>query len=248
MILGGEGCQSIIALTTQLMCLAVAYPLSITHKSATLKKPPGCRTMTNDIVFGIEVNGEYRDKLKRTGAKKPSTQEMYPDTRLLKEGEALVLKGKTITNLDGRNIKSWQQGVVDGRVFVDDKSGTVILSANVATKDGMLLQRVEIPYKRNANGEWRADFTAHDMLTRTGHGNEVTVEPFHPEGKVESESRMRTRHFSEANEKLAKIWKTDPDNAIKDTLDLGSIKDVTKGKGVSPGIYTWHHVDAQEKR
>ena len=86
------------------------------------------------------------------------------------------------------------------------------------------------------------------MLTRTGHGNEVTVEPFHPEGKVESESRMRTRHFSEANEKLAKIWKTDPDNAIKDTLDLGSIKDVTKGKGVSPGIYTWHHVDAQEKR
>ena len=54
---------------------------------------------------------------------------------------------------------------------------------------------------------------AHDMLTRTGHGNEVTVEPFHPEGKVESESRMRTRHFSEANEKLAKIWKTDPDNA-----------------------------------
>ena len=35
------------------------------------------------------------------------------------------------------------------------------------------------------------------------------------------------------------------DNAIKDTLDLGSIKDVTKGKGVSPGIYTWHHVDAQ---
>ena len=141
-------------------------------------------------------------------------------------------------------METWQ-GVVDGRVFVDDKSGTVILSANVATQDGMLLQRVEIPYKRNADGEWRADFRAYDMLTRTGHGNEVTVEPFHPDGTVESDKQMRSRHFSEANDQLAKIWKVDPDNAIKTSLSEGAVKAVKGRKGVSPGTYTWHHVDAQ---
>ena len=47
----------------------------------------------NDIVFGIEVNGEYRDKLKRTGAKKTIYTRNVPGHKVVKRRGGISLKG-----------------------------------------------------------------------------------------------------------------------------------------------------------
>lgn len=176
----------------------------------------------------------------------PNLQARYPDATLLGKNEPLVINGETVTNLNGPKVENFQSSPVNGRVFVDEKTGTVILSANVATgKGGTLLERIEIPYSQNAKGEWRADFSDHNLLTKSGLNFEIKVNPLNLEGKVESKGVMSSRHFKEANLQLSNLWSGDPDNSIKRALKPQVISLVNDGAKRSPGPFTWHHVDAE---
>ena len=125
----------------------------------------------------------------------PELNKKFPNARLVVQNEVVTIDGTPATKV-GVDLDKFRNDVRDGRVFVDDKSRTVILSTNVAIGEGgTLLKRIEVPFKQNDNGEWRADFSSYDMLNQSEHGGKIRVTPLNVEGKIETKDAMRRRHF-----------------------------------------------------
>ena len=122
------------------------------------------------------------------------------------EGGGLLPDGSYVKNTGGDgqkygiNLKMFvapqDKGGYGGKVFYDAESGHLILTVNAKPRSGPKVGRVEVPYVRNANDEWRADFSA------ISPAKKVTIDPTLP--------KQRDLHFGAANLELAKELKKDP--------------------------------------
>lgn len=152
-------------------------------------------------------------------------------------------KDSTLTLTDGTKVRSFgdhtnvlrrftdpvSEGGYGGAVFHDRATDTVIVAVNMARESTPnVVSRVEVPFARNAEGEWRADFSQNSVYrTRIDPNLEAT----------------RRIHFKAANNKLAEAWRQDP--SIKESLKLSDpvAKTVEDSEPFSPDPYTWHHIN-----
>jgi len=91
------------------------------------------------------------------------------------------------------------------------------------------VKRFEVPYVRNANGEWRADFSTLSPTPK------VRIDP-----KLE---KIRGTHFRAANLKLAKRFKKNPSLVRRLNLSKEVLANVKAGERYSPTPYTWDHAN-----
>jgi len=130
-----------------------------------------------------------------------------------------------------RFVLPQSEGGYGGRVFYDADSGHLILTANARTAANQdLVERIEVPYVRNANDDWRADFSAYSKF-------DTRIDP--------SLAKSRSKHFAEANKNLAEAWKKDPSLKERLGLDEDVVALVNGGSGKSPKPYTWNHVNGE---
>ena len=157
----------------------------------------------------------------------------YPSARYVASDKPLLIDGLTINNLgvDLGTDKSFRKS--GGEVFLDDQSGTVILSINMVTnRNENELTRIEVPYKK-INGDWRADFTRYNELSVS---DSIRLS--------DGLALDRTKHFLDANKKLVTRIEANPE--LKETLGLDDTDvAVLKKSSASPESYTWHHVNAE---
>jgi len=140
--------------------------------------------------------------------------------------------GTKVANIDGLNLyrftKPQSEGGYGGRVFYDEKSGTIILAINMRSRvNPNLVDRVEVPFRPTKDG-WRPDFSQYSPYAT----------------KIDSTLEAKRRvHFGEANKKLAADWAKDP--SIKERLGLSPemVALVERGAQKSPAPYTWDHVN-----
>ena len=118
-------------------------------------------------------------------------------------------------------------------MFFSAKSGHLILAVNARTAvNPNLVERVEVPYVRNTNSEWRTDFSA--------------ISPYSTEISPNLK-KARNGHFIEANKKLRNELKNNEDLRTRLNLSDKAMEIVNGTEGISPKPYTWDHVNGQGK-
>ena len=164
----------------------------------------------------------------------PALVSQYPNARHVNLGDTVVVNGEKVSKLGVSLSENGSFRRSGGQVFVDENSGAVILSINMVTKENSnTLIRAEVPYVRNSKGEWRADFSQHNVL---GSNKAIQL--------AKGLKDVRKDHFMDANKKLADALKADPD--LKTELGFSDKLVELLGKGYggnSPPNFTWHHVN-----
>jgi len=126
-------------------------------------------------------------------------------------------------------LRPVEQGGWGGAVFHDTATDTLIVSVNMQrTGSEGTLDRVEVSFARNDQGEWRVDFG-----DNVAYANQIDPDL----------ARNRKLHFKEANLLLSAELATNP--TLEAQLNLGTVERalVDNGQRVSPAPYTWHHVN-----
>lgn len=118
-----------------------------------------------------------------------------------------------------------------GEVYYDRVSDTYVYAITMETRGNPgTMQRVEVPYRLDANGNRRADFSAYSTFN-------TSIDP--------NLAADRALHFREANRDLTAAMEANP--ALRGRLGLSDdvYRMVTKEPpdGRSPSPFTWHHVD-----
>lgn len=185
-------------------------------------------------------NGVARDASARTsfGQLRTDVAQDFPAAQrasLNPDGTLTLSDGTQVRNFGPRTnslerfTTSQADGGYGGALFYDRASNTVIAAVNMRTaaNEG-LVTRVEVPFSRNAAGEWRADFS------RTAP-YQTSIDP--------NMIRQRAEHFKAANQNLRDEIARNP--ALADRLGLSDAgaNAVRLANGTSPAPYTWHHVD-----
>ncbi len=133
------------------------------------------------------------------------------------------------TNRLDRFVQPQADGGYGGALFYDRASGTVIAAVNMRSEaNPNLVTRVEVPFARNAAGEWRADFSRLAPYS-------TSIDPTLP--------RVRDDHFRAANENLRASMASDSSLAGRLGLTAKGQKQVDNATTKSPEPYTWHHVN-----
>lgn len=150
-------------------------------------------------------------------------------TYTLADGEVTAKSGGTGSSDLRKVLRPIDEGGWGGAVFHDPATDTMILAVNLRTnRDPGVLDRVEVPYARNADGEWRADFSS-VAAYRT------SIDPELP--------KIRDIHFARANRQLSAELRHDLDLNARLGLAPKERAVVDAGQGFSPEPYTWHHVN-----
>ena len=162
----------------------------------------------------------------------PALRSIYPNVRHIETGDTLTVNGEKISNLGVDLTASGSFRKHGGQVFVDDQSGTVILSVNMVTRaNPKQLERVEVPYQKNNDGKWRADFSRHDKLSNSGANIRIS----------EGVANNRTAHFSDANKQLTSLLEKNLQLKLNLALNGVDLNLVKAAVGDSPTPYTYHH-------
>lgn len=186
------------------------------------------------------TNQVGRDDLARTSFARLRTDvaQDFPDA----QRAALGANG-TLTLSDGTQIRNFgartnplerfaapqADGGYGGALFYDRATDTVIAAVNMRTAaNDASVTRVEVPFTRNAAGEWRADFTQVAPYKTSIDPNMI---------------RDRAEHFKAANQNLRDAMQRDPTLATRLGLTGAGLDAVRLANGTSPAPYTWHHVD-----
>lgn len=162
----------------------------------------------------------------------------YPNAQratLNANGSLTLADGSEIRNFGARTNPLTRfgdpqaQGGYGGALFYDRASNTVIAAVNMRTAgDAGTVTRVEVPYRPNAAGEWRADFTQSAPYKTAIDPNLI---------------RDRAEHFRAANQNLRDAMVADPALAARLSLTPEGAAAVRAASGTSPAPFTWHHVD-----
>ena len=149
-------------------------------------------------------------------------------TLTLSDGTRIRNFGPRTNSLE-RFVTPQAEGGYGGALFYDRATDTVIAAVNMRTagNEGSVT-RVEVPYSRNAAGEWRADFSQQAPYRTSIDPNMV---------------RVRSEHFMAANQNLRAAMTLDPTLAGRLGLTDAGANAVRFATGTSPAPYTWHHVD-----
>lgn len=177
----------------------------------------------------------------------PTLRSRYPDAvpvRLedLTNGVRFTLSDGTETTKTGGHgstdlrkvLRPTSQNGLGGGVFHDPATDTMIVAVNMRSEANPdMLDRVEVPYTRDAAGVWRADFSHLSAYT-------TRIDPTLPND--------RDLHFETANGNLRRRLAEDAargDPTLERRLNLNDYeRGVVEGeKPSSPKPYTWHHVD-----
>lgn len=150
-------------------------------------------------------------------------------------GSLTLANGSDISNFGARTnrltqiVKPQSEGGYGGALFYDRATNTVIASVNMRTAaDSGTVTRVEVPYRQNAAGEWRADFTRAAPYKTSIDPNLV---------------KDRPEHFKAANQNLRDALAADSTLAARLGLSPEGLAAVQGARGTSPAPYTWHHVN-----
>lgn len=150
-------------------------------------------------------------------------------THTLSSGEVTAKSGGRGSSDLRKVLRPVDEGGWGGAVFHDPATDTMIVAVNIRTNRAPdVLDRVEVPYARDANGNWRADFSGVTAF-------DTTIDPTLPAD--------RDAHFEEANLELSERLATDPALTTRLGLSAEVRAVVDAGRGASPEPYTWHHVD-----
>lgn len=181
-----------------------------------------------------------RDDLAQTSFSQLRTDvaQDYPAAQrasLNSDGTLTLADGSRISNFGPRTNSLTRfttpqaDGGYGGALFYDRASNTVIASVNMRTagNEGSVT-RVEVPYTRNSNGEWRADFSQSAPYKTNIDPNMI---------------RDRAEHFKAANQNLRDALANDSTLAARLGLSDAGANAVRLANGTSPEPYTWHHVD-----
>ena len=154
---------------------------------------------------------------------------------LNRNGSLTLADGSEITNFGPRTntlqriVDPQSAGGYGGAVFYDRASNTVIAAVNMRTAGNAgSVTRVEVPFAKNAAGEWRADFTQLAPF-------KTAIQP--------ALIRDRGEHFKAANQNLRDALASDPTLAGRLGLTPEGLAAVRSASGTSPAPFTWHHVD-----
>lgn len=150
-------------------------------------------------------------------------------------GGLTLADGTTIRNFGDRTnrldrfVQPQADGGYGGALFYDRASNTVIAAVNMRSEaNPNLVTRVEVPFARNAQGEWRADFSRlAPYATR--------IDPNLPPDRLE--------HFEAANQNLRTDMAGDSSIATRLGLSPTGQQQVANATTRSPEPYTWHHVN-----
>ena len=150
-------------------------------------------------------------------------------THTLSSGEVTAKAGGHGSSDLRKVLRPVDQGGWGGAVFHDPATDAMIVAVNIRTNRAPgVLDRVEVAYARDANGEWRADFSGVSAYS-------TSIDPTLP--------KDYQTHFEAANQRLSEALIGDPNLDARLGLSPAERGLVDAGEGASPKPYTWHHVD-----
>ena len=131
------------------------------------------------------------------------------------------------TNTLRRFTDPIDRGGYGGQLFWDPKQKAVIVAVNMSGDvNPGLIDRVEVPFRLNGAGQWRADFSAQAPYS-------TSIPP--------AMVRDRRLHFEAANQNLYNAIQRDP--ALGTRLGIDTNVLIGADRFSPPPPYTWHHVD-----
>ena len=192
--------------------------------------PPGDELVPIRLPDGTETHAIVRRaEVPTEGRLTTGLRSEFPEAQRITLDERGRFEGNDNAGPNAPLFKRW---VEEGNeIYYDRASDTFIYAARMETSSRPgETQRIEIPYRLDAEGNRRADFSAYS-------GFNTTIDSTLP--------RDRGLHFQHANRDLAAALRADPELQSRLGLSDETVAFVTKEPPDrrSPPPYTWHHVD-----